>query len=125
MRSRFVRAVCLFACALPMLSVQTMARADVISAEQFLSAVDRKETLDRVQQVLARAEVQRALNQHGVDATAAAERVAALNDQELVLLAENLEDLPAGGSLLGTVGIVFVVLLILELVGVIDIFNKI
>lgn len=125
MRGKLVRAVAFFACALPMLSVQTMARADVISAEQFLSAVDRKATLDRVNEALARAEVQRALKQHGVDAAAAAERVAALNDQELVLLAENLEELPAGGSLLGTIGVVFIVLLILELVGVINIFNKV
>jgi len=125
MRKNLARVVCVFTCALSMLSVQTMARADVIGAEQFLSAVDRKQTLDRVHQILARAEVQRALEQHGVDAAAASERVAALNDQELVLLAENLEELPAGGSLLGTIGIVFVVLLILELVGVIDIFKKV
>ena len=40
------------------------------------------------------------------------------------MLAEDLENLPAGGSVLAVVGIVFIVLLILELVGVIDIFNK-
>ena len=33
--------------------------------------------------------------------------------------------MPAGGNLLGVIGIAFIVLLILELVGVIDIFNKI
>jgi hypothetical protein len=33
--------------------------------------------------------------------------------------------MPAGGSVLAVVGVVFIVLLILELTGVIDIFNKI
>lgn len=121
---KLVKPFCILACVMPMLFAQTFARANVISAEQFLSAVDRRATLDSVNQVLAREEVQRALKQHGVDPALAAERVAALNDQELMLLAENLEELPAGGSLLGVVGIVFVVLLILELVGVIDIFKK-
>ena len=110
---------------MPMLPVQNVARADVIGAEQFLSAVDRRATLNDVNRLLAREEVQRALKHHGVDPIEAAERVAALNDQELALLAQNLEELPAGSGLLGTIGVVFVVLLILELVGVIDIFNKI
>ena len=65
------------------------------------------------------------LEQLGVDPLAADARIAALTDQELQLLATDLENLPAGGSALGVVGIVFIVLLILELVGVIDIFNKI
>jgi hypothetical protein len=47
-----------------------------------------------------------------------------LSDAELIALAENLEELPAGG-LLGVLGVVFVVLLILELVGVTNIFTKI
>jgi hypothetical protein len=42
-----------------------------------------------------------------------------------MVLAGRLEELPAGGDLLAVVGITFVVILILELVGVIDIFKKI
>jgi hypothetical protein len=60
-----------------------------------------------------------------VDPIAANERIAALTDEELALLATELESQPAGGSLLGVAGVVFIVLLILELVGVIDIFKKI
>ena len=55
----------------------------------------------------------------------AEERIAALTDQELELLAAELENMPAGGNIVGAIGIAFIVLLILELVGVIDIFNKI
>jgi hypothetical protein len=82
-------------------------------------------TLDTVAEALAREEVRIALKRHGVDPALAAERVAALNDQELMALADHLEELPAGGSVVGTVGIVAIVLVVLELLGVIDIFKKI
>ena len=51
-------------------------------------------------------------------------RVAALTDAELRTLAGQMADLPAGGDALAVIGIVFLVLLILEAVGVIDIFKK-
>jgi hypothetical protein len=100
------------------------AQADVIGAEQFIDTLDRRATIERIDAVLARSEVQHELERLGVDSAEASERVAALNDQELELLAERLEELPAGGDLLAVVGIAFVVILILELVGVIDIFKK-
>jgi hypothetical protein len=106
-------------------SVQSAAHAGVISTQQYLSAIDRDATLARIDTVLAREEVRSRLEQYGVDPVAANERIAALTDQELGQLAIDLENLPAGGSLIGVAGIVFIVLLILELVGVIDIFKKI
>jgi hypothetical protein len=118
------RAICVLSLAVPLVSLQTVARAGVISAETFINTTDRRVTLDTVTEALAREEVQIALKRHGVDPALAAERVAALNDQELMLLAEDLEELPAGG-LLATLGVVAIVLLVLELVGVIDIFKKI
>ena len=106
-------------------SLQNGAYAGVISTQQYLSTVDRDATRQRIDAVLAREEVRSRLEHYGVDPAAIDERVAALTDQELQLLATDLENMPAGGSLLGTLGVAFIVLLILELVGVIDIFNKI
>ena len=106
-------------------SLQSAAYAGVISTQQYLTAVDREATKARIDAVLAREEVRAVLEQHGVDPIAADARIAALTDQELQQLATDLENMPAGGSLLGVIGIAFIVLLILELVGVIDIFNKI
>jgi hypothetical protein len=106
-------------------SLQSAAHAGVISTEQYLTARDREATRSRISAVLARDEVRRQLEQYGVDPAAADARVAALTDQELEQLAGELENMPAGGSLLAVVGITFIVLLILELVGVIDIFKKI
>jgi hypothetical protein len=106
-------------------SLQSAAYSGVISTQQYLSAVDREATRQRIDAVLAREEVRDRLEQYGVDPAAVDERLAALTDQELQLLATDLENMPAGGSLLGVLGVAFIVLLILELVGVIDIFNKI
>jgi hypothetical protein len=106
-------------------SLQSAAYAGVISTQQYLTAVDREATKARIDAVLARDEVRKSLEQYGVDPVAADARIAALTDQELEQLATDLESLPAGGDLLAVLGIVAIVLLILELVGVIDIFNKI
>jgi hypothetical protein len=105
--------------------VQTVARADVIGAEQYLSSMDRRAIVDSVAASLAREDVRLVLRNYGVDPAMAAERVAALNDEELMLLHGKLEELPAGGSLLAALGIAAIVILILELVGAIDIFKKI
>jgi Skp family chaperone for outer membrane proteins len=106
-------------------SVQSAAHAGVISTQQYLSTIDREAALQRIDAVLAREEVRKELTKLGVDPLAANERIAALTDEELAQLADHLEDQPAGGNLLAVAGVVFIVLLILELVGVIDIFKKI
>lgn len=117
--------VALVAASLCAASLQSAAHAGVISTEQYLTVLDREATLARIDTVLAREEVRSRLEHYGVDPVAADERIAALTDQELELLATELESLPAGGNILGTLGVAFIVLLILELVGVIDIFNRI
>jgi hypothetical protein len=60
----------------------------------------------------------------GVDPAQVESRVAALTDAELSRLAGQMSEMPAGGDALAVIGIVFIVLLILELTGVIDIFKK-
>ena len=56
----------------------------------------------------------------------ASQRIASLNDADLNLMNQKLDQLPAGGdAFLAVIGIVFIVLLILEITGVIDIFKKV
>jgi hypothetical protein len=103
---------------------QGPAHADVIGTQQYLHAVDREAAIARIDSVLARDEVRKALERHGVDRALVDERVAALTDDELQKLADDLDGQPAGGELLAVIGIVFIVLLILEALGVIHIFKK-
>jgi hypothetical protein len=60
----------------------------------------------------------------GVDPAEVNGRLAALTDAEIAVLARKLDQLPAGGDALAVLGIVFLVLLVLELTGTIDIFKK-
>jgi hypothetical protein len=63
--------------------------------------------------------------QLGIDPAVAELRVNALTPSEIAQLQPQLDSLPAGGdALLAIVGVVFVVLIILELVGVTNIFTK-
>lgn len=106
-------------------TLQSAAHGSVITTQQYFSAFDRQQAIERIDAALAREDVRRQLETLGVDPAEATARVDALTDQELQTLADRLDTLPAGGSLLGLFGVVFIVLLILEVLGVIDIFKKI
>ncbi len=73
--------------------------------------------------MLAREEVREQMHALGVESAQIDARLAALTDSELNQLAQDIESAPAGG-ILEVIGVVFIVLLILEAVGVIDIFKK-
>jgi hypothetical protein len=77
-----------------------------------------------VNSALAREQVRAQLGAMGVDTAQIESRLGALTDAELRDLAGQLETLPAGGDALAIIGIVFLVLLILEAVGVLDIFKS-
>jgi len=81
------------------------------------------ERLDRVQAVIAREDVARTLQRLGVDPEEAKRRVAALTEAELARLEGRIDAVPAGAGLAEAIGIVFVVLIVLELVGITDIFT--
>ena len=84
-----------------------------------------QDRIDRVSAMLAREEVREAIIQLGVAPEEAQQRVLALSPEELVLVEQHLDSLPAGGNeILVVLGIVFLVLLVLELTGTIDIFKK-
>ena len=89
-----------------------------------LVTTDREADLSSVRSQLSRADVRAKFEQMGVDATAVDARVARLNDRELHQLAVDMKNAPAGGDVVWLVGAVFIVLIILELTGVIDIFKK-
>jgi hypothetical protein len=86
---------------------------------------DRAADLGVVRTQLDRADVRAKMEEMGVDATAVERRLASLNDREMHQLAADMQSAPAGGDAVWIVGAVFIVLIILELTGVIDIFKKV
>jgi hypothetical protein len=84
------------------------------------------ERLERIDEVLAREDVRGKLVELGVNPDEARLRIAALSEVELRRLEAGFDALPAGGdSVFWVLGVVFLVLLVLEIVGVIDIFKKV
>jgi hypothetical protein len=102
----------------------TTASAAVITVTDARILQTREGRISEVQAVLARTEVQQAMIDMGVDPAQAQLRVASLSESELSQLQGQLDTLPAGG-ILGLIGAVFVILLILELTGAVDIFKKV
>jgi hypothetical protein len=90
-----------------------------------LVAPGRDADLAAIRAQLDRADVRAEMQKMGVDASVIETRIASLTNTELRQLATDMQNAPAGGDVLALVGAVFVVLLILELVGVIDIFKKV
>ena len=105
-------------------SLLPAARAGVISTESHL-AVRTSTAKDQLQAALERQDVRTQLISLGVDPEKAKARVASLTQDEIAKIQGRIGDLPAGAGAIEVIGILFIVLLILELVGVINIFHKI
>lgn len=101
------------------------APAGMIETGYLLDSEARAASLSRIEVLLAREDVAKQLATLGVDPSLVVERLAGLSDAELLELDGQIDSQIAGGDVLGVIGIVFVVLLILELVGVTDIFKSI
>ena len=101
-----------------------VAQAGMVSTLQAVEASTRVQDLATVNAALARDEVRAQFASLGVAPAQVESRVAALTDSELRTLAGQMAEMPAGADALAVIGIVFLVLLILEAVGVIDVFKK-
>lgn len=116
--------VALLSASLISLGLQTPAVAGVVGTSEAMVAGQSGDALARVRGVLARDDVRDRMIELGVSPAEVEGRLAALTQAELNELADRLDQAPAGGDFLVVVGIVFVVLMILEFTGVIDIFKK-
>ena len=123
-RSRRRIGVLILSVALINMGTPAVGHAAVIGTQTYLEATQRDADLSTVTAALDRAEVRDRLVAMGVDPARIEARLATLTDSELRDLSTQFEQLPAGGDILAVIGVVFIILIILELVGVIDIFKK-
>ena len=106
-----------------LLAAMTMpASAQLVSTGDAL-ALESGQLQQRVEAFLLRDEVAAELAQYGISHERAMDRVANLSPAEMEQIAGQIDQMPAGDSALALVGAVFVVLIVLELVGIIDIFQ--
>ena len=124
--SEIIKRIVILPLVLSLLSIgiPPLARAELVGTQQLIQAQERQTRLDRINVLLARDLVRDRFIELGVAPEEAQERIAALTDEELVMLEQRLESLPAGGGVLTIIGAVFLVLLILELVGITNVFTR-
>jgi hypothetical protein len=120
-RRSLVYALCL---AILNLGSPLVAHAGLVGTLQAVESNTRAQNLATVNGALAKAEVREQMAALGVSPADIDARVARLTDSELDTLADRMQQMPAGGDALAIIGIVFLVLLILEAVGITDIFKK-
>lgn len=128
MYGRFIRFTCVFMIfSMMMLNVSVpMAKAEMISTETSVTMTQNAENRATVKALLERSDVREFLTGHGVDIAEAQSRIDALSDQEVANLASQIEDMPAGAGVVGTIVgaavLIFIVLLITDILGFTDVF---
>ena len=100
------------------------AKASLVPTQTLITVEAAESTRTQIQTMLARDDVRTELIRLGVEPDMAGERIAALTPSELQQLQGHIDQLPTGAGAIAVIGVVFLVLLILELVGVTNIFNK-
>jgi hypothetical protein len=100
------------------LGVAAPAQAAMVATDAAVAGAER----GRISSLLDRADVRAQLQAYGVDAADVKTRVAAMTDEEAARLAAQLDSLPTGGSIVGAIVLVFLVLLVTDILGFTKIF---
>ena len=126
MRSRSLQSfvIQLVSISLLSLGLAQTSSGGMITTQQIIQAEERGARITRVETMLAREDVARQLVRFGVDPQAVQSRVSSLSDTELLAMEGRLDRQVAGGDAVAIVGAVFIVLIILELMGITDIFKS-
>lgn len=94
------------------------ASAGIVTTDQIHASAER----DRVRDFMAREDVRAQLQSFGVDADKVHERVDAMTDQEVSELAGRIDEMPAGGGVIGVIFLVFIILLVTDILGLTKVF---
>ena len=99
--------------------------AGMIGTGYMVDRETRAASMARVEVLLARQDVARQLATLGVDQDVLTTRLRGLSNAELLALEGRIDEKIAGGDGLALIGAVFLVLVLLEVLGVTDVFKKI
>jgi len=105
------------------LNINQVAVAAIVSTEQLVTAKEIDVKREQVRDWLARDEVRDLLVSRGVNPEQAKARVSSMTDQEVVMVSNKIDELPAGGDVLGLFLLIFLVLVITDILGVTDVFT--
>jgi hypothetical protein len=99
--------------------------AGTIDTGYMIEADERTTSLNKIQTLFAQEEVAVQLQKMGVQRSDIDARLQGMTTAELASLEGRIDQNVAGGSALATIGVVFIVVLILEVLGVTDVFKRI
>lgn len=102
---------------------QAPVHAALIGTDSLVSQTELQQQRDALGEQLLRDDVKKELLALGVDPADVTERVNSMTVSEIQQVQGQLDSLPAGSGL-GTVAVVLLILILLEVAGVIDIFPK-
>ncbi len=104
-----------------------VAQAAMVGTDQIIQQQSHDQEREKIIAFLDRTEVQQQLQGNGVAPEDAKARVANLSDEEVQMLSGKIDQLPAGGdaggSIIGAVVFIFVVLLITDILGLTNVFD--
>ena len=104
------------------LSGLSSVNAVMITGTDLVMQQQDQQARDRILQMLDRKEVKDALMERGVDPAMAAQRVASMTAEEVRIMNQKMDEMPAGGDILGVAVFVFLVLLFTDIMGWTDVF---
>jgi len=109
---------------LAMLSTYSLpAYSGVVTTEQLIQQQLESMDRDEIVSLLDRSDVQQQLIDRGVDPEYAKQRIAALSDAQVEQIRSEIDQLPAGSGVVGILIAVLLVLVILDIIGVTNIFS--
>ncbi len=98
------------------------ASAQMVETDQAVSHALAEQSRARIMALVERDDVRAQLEAKGVTSEQAKARVSALTDEEAIQVSGKLDQLPAGGDIIGTAVFVFIVLLVTDILGYTKIF---
>jgi len=100
--------------------------AAMITTDVAVESERAEKSREYLKELIARENIEKHLIDQGIDPVEVKSRIDSLTDSEAIALADQIEELPAGGSALGIIVgaalIVFLVLLVTDILGYTDIF---
>lgn len=113
----------LFASFLILIAGIPMSMADVVSSDEVMISEQQQYNQQQLLAYVDSDAVQAKLVSLGVDSAEAKNRIANMTSAEITALNSQMQDMPAAGSIAGTVLTVLIVITVLDLLGVTDVFS--
>ncbi len=98
------------------------AHAGLVGTDKVAVSAQSQSERERIRTFLDREDVRNELQVQGIDVNTAKARVDALTDEEVQKVAGKLDQMPAGGDIIGILFTVFVILLVTDILGFTKVF---